>query len=88
MKTFMRFKIFTLLVFAFIFAAKTVYCEERVILYVTDNIHLGDNFVTKYADMLQTLMDDNYGKNTIRLKKFTRFDFNTTECFEFLKYFN
>jgi hypothetical protein len=82
----MKFKILSILIL--IFLAKTIFCEERVILYVSDNIHLGDNFVTKYADMLQTLMDDNYGKNVVKLKKFSKFDFNTTDCFEFLKSFN
>lgn len=86
MKIFMKFKILSILILMLL--AKNVFCEERVILYVSDNIHLGDNFVTKYADMLQTLMDDNYGKDAIKLKKYSRFDFNTTECLEFLKSFN
>lgn len=86
MKIFMKFKILSILILMLL--AKTVFCEERVILYVSDNIHLGDNFVTKYVDMLQTLMDDNYGENAIKFKKFSRFDFNTTECLEFLKSFN
>ncbi len=88
MKLFMKFKILTVFVLILLFSSKIGFCEERVILLLSDNIHFGDSLVTKYADMLQTLMDDNYGKDAVRLKKFSKFDFNTTECLEFLKSFS
>lgn len=64
------------------------YGQEQTILYISDNIVLSNSFDTKYIDMLQSFVDDDSGKGKIHIRQVSRFDINTTECFEFLKAFN
>jgi len=76
----MKFKM--LLIFTFIFVIYSSIFAEKTILYVTDNIHLSDLFNIKYIDLVQSLIDDDYGKGNIVLKKISKFDMNTTQCVE------
>lgn len=83
----MKFKLL-LTSFLFIIFYSIAYSAETNILYISDNIHLTNSFDTKYIDMIQKFIDDDYGKNKIQIQKISRFDINTTECFEFLEIFN
>lgn len=74
--------------FCLIVSFSLVYGEGKNILYISDNIHFSDSFDVKYTDMLQNFIDEDYGKNKINIKKISRFDINTTECFEALEMFN
>lgn len=76
----MKFKILTIL--ALMFVSFNISLAEKSILYVTDNIHISVLFNTKYADLVQGLIDDEYGKGKINLKVVSKFDMNTTQCVE------
>ena len=76
----MKFKIFiilTLLLFPL-----SVLFADKSILYISDSVHMSDYFNTKYVDMLQSLIDDDFGKGAINVSKVTKFDMNTTQCLE------
>ncbi|MFA7074854.1 MAG: hypothetical protein WC234_06685 [Endomicrobiaceae bacterium] len=83
----MRFK-FLLTGFVFVVFSSIVYAADANILYISDNIHLTDSFDAKYVDLIQNFIDEDYGKGKIQIQKISRFDINTTECFEFLEIFN
>jgi tetratricopeptide (TPR) repeat protein len=83
----MKFKIL-LTGFVCVIFCSFVYGADANILYISDNIHLTNSFDAKYVDLIQKFIDEDYGKDKIKIQKISRFDINTTECFEFLEIFN
>ncbi|MCR4663728.1 MAG: hypothetical protein K5622_07600 [Endomicrobiaceae bacterium] len=77
----MKFKFSFILIMLFFFSG--IVFAEKSILYITDNTHMSNNFNTKYVDMLQNLIDDNFGKDNISISNFSKFDMNTSQCLEF-----
>ena len=76
----MKFK--TLIVFILLLFSFTVVFAEKSIVYVSDSVYMSDYFNTKYIDMLQSLIDDDFGKGKVNVSKVTKFDMNTTQCLE------
>ena len=77
----MKFKI--LFISAILLFVSNVSFSEESILYITDNTHISDSFNIKYIDMLQSFVDDDFGKNKVNISNVSRFDMNTTQCVEF-----
>lgn len=77
----MRFKF--LFVSIMLFFVSTIVFAEKSILYINDNTYMSNYFNTKYIDMLQTLIDDEFGKDNVNINNFSKFDMNTTQCIEF-----
>ena len=76
----MKFKIF--IVLTLILFPLSVLLADKSILYISDSVHMSDSFNTKYVDMLQSLIDDDFGKGAVNVSKVTKFDMNTTQCLE------
>lgn len=76
----MKFKI--LFVSIILLFVSNISFSEESILYITDNTHISDSFNTKYIDMIQGLLDDDFGKNKVNISNVSRFDMNTTQCVE------
>ena len=76
----MKFKIFIIL--TLILFPLSVLLADKSILYISDSVHMSDSFNTKYVDMLQSLIDDDFGKGAVNVSKVTKFDMNTTQCLE------
>lgn len=76
----MRFKV--LFICAFLLVTLSNIFADKSILYISDSVHVSDSFNTKYMDMLQSLIDDDYGKGEIKVRKISKFDMNTTQCIE------
>lgn len=76
----MKFKI--LFICAFLLVSISNIFADKSILYISDSVHVSDSFNTKYMDMLQSLIDDDYGKGEIKIRKISKFDMNTTQCIE------
>ena len=76
----MKFK--TLIVFILLLFSLSVVFAEKSIVYMSDSVHMSDYFNTKYVDMLQSLIDDDFGKGKVNVSKVTKFDMNTTQCLE------
>lgn len=76
----MNFKKILILFFLVSFTSSIF--AEKSILYISDSVYLSDSFNTKYMDMLESLAEDDYGKNEIKINKFSKFDMNTTQCIE------
>ena len=76
----MKFK--TLLVSVVLLFVSTVTFAEESILYISDNTHISDSFNIKSLDMLQTFIDDDFGKDKVNISNVSRFDMNTTQCVE------
>ena len=79
----MKYKIFATLFFV-LFCLSYSIGEQKTIFYISDNIHFSDTFDTQYTNMLKDLLEDFYGKKTVSINKFSRFDINTTESFEII----
>ena len=60
----------------------SIILADKSIMYISDSVHMSDSFNTKYVDMLQSLIDDDFGKGAINVSKVTKFDMNTTQCLE------
>ena len=82
----MNFKKFAASCF-FVFAVSVSYASSGSILYISDNMHLDEDFDQKYVDMLQSFINEDK-RNDIRIKKFLGFDINTTESIELFDMFN
>ncbi|WP_372519826.1 tetratricopeptide repeat protein [Candidatus Ruminimicrobiellum ovillum] len=76
----MKFKMTA--VFMLICFLSSAIFADKSILYMSDSVHVSDYFNTKYIDMLQSLIDDDFGKGTVNVSKITKFDMNTTQCLE------
>ena len=79
----MKYKII-LVLFFLSFCLSYSFCEQKKIFYISDNLHLSGIFDTQYTDMLQEKLEDFYGKGSVSIDKFSRFDINTTESFEII----
>ena len=78
----MKFKILFVSVVLLLFFSNISFCEESI-MYITDNTHISDSFNIKYIDMLQSFVDDDFGKDKVSISNVSRFDMNTTQCVEF-----
>ena len=76
----MKFK--TLFVLVLVSLISSALLADKSIMYVSDSVHVSDYFNTKYIDMLQSLIDDDFGKGAVKVDKITKFDMNTTQCLE------
>ncbi|MBO7612091.1 MAG: hypothetical protein J6T23_07780 [Elusimicrobia bacterium] len=76
----MKFKIFIILTLL-LFPLSVIFADKSI-MYISDSVHMSDSFNTKYVDMLQSLIDDDFGKGAINVSKVTKFDMNTTQCLE------
>ena len=76
----MKFKF--LFISAMLFFVSGIIFAEKSILYINDNTHVSNYFNIKYIDMLQSLIDDDLGKNNVNVNNFSMFDMNTSQCLE------
>jgi hypothetical protein len=66
-----------------------LFMAQMQLYYTSATIsNLTNSFDAKYVDLIQKFIDEDYGKDKIKIQKISRFDINTTECFEFLEIFN
>lgn len=79
----MRFKIFLVLFFVTCCLSFS-FADKKSIFYVSDNIHMSEKFDNQYVNKLKSFLEDTYGKDSIDIIKFSRFDINTTESFELI----
>jgi len=76
----MKFKILLVSV-VLLFVSAVTFAGESI-LYISDNTHMSDSFSIKSLDMLQTFIDDDFGKDKVNVSNVSRFDMNTTQCLE------
>ena len=79
----MKFKIFLVLFFVTCCLSYS-FADKKSIFYVSDNIHMSEKFDNQYVNKLKSFLEDKYGKDSIDIIKFSRFDINTTESFELI----